>query len=550
MLPLLLAIGLAPSVAVPARAAWMLPPAPFRAKDFCIVKARNGLYHVFYIRNNVTLPASDTEREFGHAMTPNFWTWTQLPPVLSVRDSAWDNTHVWAPSIVEQDSVYYMFYTGVTDVAGSTKLFQRIGVATSTDLMNWNRMDAPTFSCVDVPWAYCDSTDAKCAFRDPFVMPDPAQPGGWLMCYSASAPADSSMLVGIAQSSGDLTQWHDLMPLWNTYRPMTGGYIAESPHMFELNGLWYLFYTTVQAQPLQFQTSEAPAADAFGWTMRGSLGGMLGLNTAAWYASEHFQDGLIHMFAFVEFDRLTFYRMIAAPGDWHFALQQPDRFRILRMGWTADTTRVGSSATLYLKGIESIGKFATLETAVLQPDGTERPIPPDSLGLPSIVSMTSDSTLVNWHTFLPPDSTDTTRVVRLVVRTQDQTTTARTLIVLRDTLAVIDTLPPPPNPDPPTAPDPNEGGSDEPPIRPLRYAPFGLPSVLVQMTEEAHARVDVFDLQGRRLRTLADRVLARGAHVLAWDGRGGDGSRVGAGVYFVRLTTPRVQATARLVLLP
>ena len=58
-----------------------------------------------------------------------------------MRPGHWDNAKVWAPDIKEVDGVYYMFYTGVTNQPGAYAAYQRIGLATSTDLMTWNRLD-------------------------------------------------------------------------------------------------------------------------------------------------------------------------------------------------------------------------------------------------------------------------------------------------------------------------------------------------------------------------------------------------------------------------
>ena len=90
--------------------------------------------------------------------------------MLPVRPGKWDNLHVWAPHIVEQDGVFYMFYTGVTWVPGVYNRYQRMGVATSTDLETWNRLDEPVFSCENVPWAYCDPLNGNTALRDAFVI--------------------------------------------------------------------------------------------------------------------------------------------------------------------------------------------------------------------------------------------------------------------------------------------------------------------------------------------------------------------------------------------
>ena len=61
--------------------------------------------------------------------------------------------------------------------------------------------------------------------------------------------------------------------------------------------------------------------------------------------------------------------------------------------------------------------------------------------------------------------------------------------------------------------------------------------------------VDVFDVTGRRVRTLLDRSVGAGEYRLLWDGRGDDGRQAAAGIYFVRLTAPGVVKTVRGVLL-
>ncbi len=47
--------------------------------------------------------------------------------------------------------------------------------------------------------------------------------------------------------------------------------------------------------------------------------------------------------------------------------------------------------------------------------------------------------------------------------------------------------------------------------------------------------IAVFDLTGRRVRTLLDGPQAAGAHVVGWDGRDEKGHRVVSGVYFYRM---------------
>ncbi len=68
---------------------------------------------------------------------------------------------------------------------------------------------------------------------------------------------------------------------------------------------------------------------------------------------------------------------------------------------------------------------------------------------------------------------------------------------------------------------------------------------------DGRVRVEVFDFQGRRLRTLlADQVLTAGAHVTEWDGRNERSQRVASGIYYIRLVSPVDTRVVRAVLLP
>jgi len=63
------------------------------------------------------------------------------------------------------------------------------------------------------------------------------------------------------------------------------------------------------------------------------------------------------------------------------------------------------------------------------------------------------------------------------------------------------------------------------------------------------ARVEIFDLAGRRVRSLANGPLAAGTTPIAWDLANGGGRRVAAGVYLVRAVARGVSVTRRIVVL-
>lgn len=63
-----------------------------------------------------------------------------------------------------------------------------------------------------------------------------------------------------------------------------------------------------------------------------------------------------------------------------------------------------------------------------------------------------------------------------------------------------------------------------------------------------HVRLEVFDVAGRRLRTLVDRPQAAARYAVAWDRRGADGARLARGVYILRLSAGGEDAARKIVL--
>lgn len=60
-------------------------------------------------------------------------------------------------------------------------------------------------------------------------------------------------------------------------------------------------------------------------------------------------------------------------------------------------------------------------------------------------------------------------------------------------------------------------------------------TIVSESTRRAHARLEIFDYQGRRVRTLFDGAADVGGHQSFWDGRDGNGELASAGVYWIRL---------------
>lgn len=96
-----------------------------------------------------------------------------------------------------------------------------------------------------------------------------------------------------------------------------------------------------------------------------------------------------------------------------------------------------------------------------------------------------------------------------------------------------------------------------PPVPPSQPAvaqnvpnPFGRStSIRFELFEASPVKVEVFDLQGRRLRVMEEGVLPAGPHLVAWDGEDASGVPVPASVYLYRLTAGAFQVQRKMVLL-
>ena len=75
-------------------------------------------------------------------------------------------------------------------------------------------------------------------------------------------------------------------------------------------------------------------------------------------------------------------------------------------------------------------------------------------------------------------------------------------------------------------------------LAPAAPSPFGAQTTIAfDLAREGSVALEVFDVRGARVRTLAKGAWQAGRHRISWDGRDDAGGRLGAGVYFVRLAT-------------
>jgi hypothetical protein len=99
---------------------------------------------------------------------------------------------------------------------------------------------------------------------------------------------------------------------------------------------------------------------------------------------------------------------------------------------------------------------------------------------------------------------------------------------------------------------PSDGGTDGAVLRlgPADPNPFEVSTLVAfSVPEESHVMLDVYDIGGRRVRTLVDGVVPAGPSRSAWDGTDDDCRPLPPGIYFCRLRTGDRTLTAKLVLM-
>ena len=69
----------------------------------------------------------------------------------------------------------------------------------------------------------------------------------------------------------------------------------------------------------------------------------------------------------------------------------------------------------------------------------------------------------------------------------------------------------------------------------------------VDLPRAGRVQLEVFDVRGRRVRTLLERDAGAGTHSVQWDGRDERGRELGAGIYFVRMQSGGAERSLRVV---
>lgn len=201
--------------------------------------------HVFYLQAPRSLRNPELRHwhvSIGHAVSRDLRRWEILPDALRPGASpAWDDQSTWTGSIIKHDDVWYMLYTGTNQAEKG--YIQRIGLATSTDLLHWEKHPANPLLEADPRWY--ELLDLSLwhdqAWRDPWVFrhPETGDFHAFITGRVNTGPADGRGVIAHACST-DLIRWDVLPPVTE---PGDFGQI-ECPQLVSMQGRYYLLFST------------------------------------------------------------------------------------------------------------------------------------------------------------------------------------------------------------------------------------------------------------------------------------------------------------------
>jgi beta-fructofuranosidase len=210
-----------------------------------------GNYHIFYLQASRALANADMRHwnvSIGHAVSRDLRQWRILPDALhpsdlSIEPEPFDTYTTWTGSIIQHDNLWYMFYTG--GKRSENGLIQRVGLATSRDLVTWDKYSNDSLIEADPRWYETLNLSEwrDESWRDPFVFRLDDGMYHALICARANdGPADGRGVIAHAQSV-NLLDWEVLPPV------LTPGDFSqmEVPQVCEIGGRYYLLFCTSKA---------------------------------------------------------------------------------------------------------------------------------------------------------------------------------------------------------------------------------------------------------------------------------------------------------------
>lgn len=192
--------------------------------------------------------AKENQRGYGHAVSTDLVHWTEQEDILSLEQSQnpLDRDFRYTGCTIEHDGLYYTFYT-MRKGQG-----QRIGVATSKDMYEWEEYEGNPVLVPDEEWFITFANEnvsnhaawgATVDCRDMLVIKDEEGDGYWgyFVASADTGMTTPTSVVGVAYSY-DLLNWEQQ---GIAYAPESVA-MPEMVDVFQIGDKWYMTLTTAK----------------------------------------------------------------------------------------------------------------------------------------------------------------------------------------------------------------------------------------------------------------------------------------------------------------
>ncbi|MEM1107796.1 MAG: glycosyl hydrolase [Planctomycetota bacterium] len=195
----------------------------------------DGVYHLFHL----VLPNHDF---IAHAVSDDGLNWRRVKNALYVGEpGAWDDDMLWTMHVTADPDVpgrWRMFYTGLS--RREYGRVQRVGLATSTDLLHWTRVEGDGYPLEVTGNEYESGLDEGrkwVSFRDPFFYHDPVSGRRMLLAATRvkTGPLVRRGCVGVVEETA-AGNFEFRPPL---HQPRLYDDV-EVPNLFRIDGRYYL----------------------------------------------------------------------------------------------------------------------------------------------------------------------------------------------------------------------------------------------------------------------------------------------------------------------
>ena len=188
-----------------------------------------GVYHLFHL----IIPNHDY---IAHAVSKDGISWKRVENALFVgHPGEWDDDMLWTMHVSKCNGHFRMYYTGLQ--RKNRGIVQKIGLATSPDLIHWTKTNDYQLPLESVGPHYEDASNNPrkwLSFRDPFRFEDQGEVYLLMNARSSFGPVSRRGCIGLAKATDDQLELQEPLLYPMMYDDV------ECPCVFEFKGKYYL----------------------------------------------------------------------------------------------------------------------------------------------------------------------------------------------------------------------------------------------------------------------------------------------------------------------